>query len=65
VDVTLWHLSAVLAGILLALSGVLGSLMGDRVSTSDRFDRSASSGSVQDSVSTWDSLSDGTDPTQR
>lgn len=65
VDVTLWHLSAVLAGILFALSGVLGSLMGDRVSTSDRFDRSASSGSVQDSVSTWDSLSEGADPTQR
>jgi len=65
VDVTLWHLSAVLGGLLLAMSGVLGALMRDRVSTADRFDRNQPSGSMEDSVSTWDSLSDGTDPTQR
>jgi len=65
VEVTGWHLSAVVAGILLATSGGLGVLMKDRARTSDRFDRHAPSGSLEDSVSAWDSLSDGTDPTQR
>jgi Tryptophan-associated transmembrane protein (Trp_oprn_chp). len=65
VDLTGWHLSAVLAGILLAVSGGLGALMKDRVRTSDRFERHPPQGSVEDSVSAWDSLSDGTDPTQR
>ncbi|HEV8012663.1 MAG TPA: Trp biosynthesis-associated membrane protein [Pontimonas sp.] len=65
VEVTGWHFSAVVAGILLATSGVLGTVMGDRVTTSDRFDRHPPSGSLEDSVSAWDSLSDGTDPTQR
>ncbi len=65
VDLTLWHFSAVLAGILLTVSGGLGAFMENRVATSDRFDRHPPSGSVEDSVSAWDSLSDGTDPTQR
>jgi len=65
VVVTGWHVSAVVAGILLAVSGGLGVIMKDRVRTSDRFDRHPPSGSLEDSVSAWDSLSDGTDPTQR
>ena len=65
VEVIGWHLSAVAAGILLAASGGLGILMKDRARTSDRFDRHEPSGSLEDSVSAWDSLSDGTDPTQR
>jgi len=65
VEVTGWHFSAVLAGMLLAASGVLGSVMRDTATTSDRFDRHPPSGSLEDSVSAWDSLSDGTDPTQR
>ena len=65
VEVTGWHFSAVLAGMLLAASGVLGSVMKDTGTTSDRFDRHPPSGSLEDSVSAWDSLSDGTDPTQR
>ena len=65
VDLTLWHLSAVLAGLLLAVSGILGALARDRVATPDRFDRNSHPGSLEDSVSAWDSLSDGTDPTQR
>ncbi|MDA0290228.1 MAG: Trp biosynthesis-associated membrane protein [Actinobacteria bacterium] len=65
VEMTGWHFSAVVAGILLATSGVLGGVMGDRATTSDRFDRHSPSGSLEDSVSAWDSLSDGTDPTQR
>ena len=56
---------AVLAGMLLAASGVLGSVMKDTATTSDRFVRHPPSGSLEDSVSAWDSLSDGTDPTQR
>jgi len=65
VELTGWHLSAVLAGILLAASGGLGIWIKDRARSADRFDRHPPSGSVEDSVSAWDSLSDGTDPTQR
>lgn len=65
VSMTGWHFSAVVSGIVVAASGVLGILMPDKHLTADRFARHASTGSVEDSVSAWDSLSDGTDPTQR
>ena len=65
VTVTGWHLSAVLSGILVAASGALAILMPERSVLADRFARHTSTGSVEDSVSAWDSLSEGTDPTQR
>jgi hypothetical protein len=65
VSITGWHLSAVLSGLLVAASGALAILMPDRSVSADRFARHASTGSVEDSVSAWDSLSDGTDPTRR
>lgn len=64
-QVTGWHFAAVAAGALLAVSGGLGVAMEDRATTKGRFERSASSGSVQDSVSAWDSLSEGQDPTRQ
>jgi len=65
VTMTGWHFSAVLSGIVVAASGALGIVMPDKPVTADRFARRASTGSVEDSVSAWDSLSDGADPTQR
>ena len=65
VSITGWHLTAVAAGILAAVSGLLGALSSDSSRSRDRFERHGSSGDMQDSVSAWDSLSDGTDPTQR
>ncbi len=65
IELTGWHFSAVIAGGLMALGGILGTLAGDRLVSSDRFKRRSSSGSVEDSVSAWDSLSDGDDPTRR
>ena len=65
IELTGWHFSAVLAGALMVLGGILGALAGDRSVAGDRFERRSSSGSVEDSVSAWDSLSDGGDPTRR
>lgn len=65
IELTGWHFSAVIAGALMALGGILGALAGDRPVARDRFERRSSSGSVEDSVSAWDSLSDGDDPTRR
>lgn len=65
VALTGWHLSAVLSGVLVAASAALAIFMPDRSASTDRFARHTSTGSVEDSVSAWDSLSDGTDPTQR
>ena len=65
VALTGWHLSAVLSGVLAAASAALAIFMPDRSASVDRFVRHTSTGSVEDSVSAWDSLSDGTDPTQR
>ncbi len=64
IDITGWHLSAVGAGALLAVSGVLGAIRADRVALASRFERGAGSDSPQDSVSAWDALSDGSDPTK-
>jgi hypothetical protein len=60
-----WHWSAVLAGALLAISGGAALMMPDRAHRVDRFERRSSSGSLEDSVSAWDSLSEGEDPTHR
>ena len=65
VELTGWHFSAVMAGALMALGGILGTLATDRPVSHDRFERRSSSGSAEDSVSAWDSLSDGDDPTRR
>ena len=65
VALTGWHLSAVLSGVLVAASAALAIFMPDRSASTDRFARQTSTGSVEDSVSAWDSLSNGTDPTQR
>ena len=65
VALTGWHLMAVLSGVLVAASAALAIFMPDRSASTDRFARHTSTGSVEDSVSAWDSLSDGTDPTQR
>ncbi len=65
VELTGWHFSAVIAGGLMALAGIRGTLATDRPVSHDRFERRSSSGSVEDSVSAWDSLSDGGDPTRR
>ncbi len=65
VALTGWHLSAVVSGVLVAASAALAIFMPDRSALTDRFARHTSTGSVEDSVSAWDSLSDGTDPTQR
>ena len=65
VTITGWHFSAVVAGILFAAAGLAGMWMPDRAIARDRFSRKVPSGSAEDSVSAWDSLSDGTDPTQR
>lgn len=65
VSLTGWHWSAVGAGVSLGLSGLVSGVTADVASRADRFERHSSSGSMEDSVSTWDSLSDGDDPTHR
>ncbi len=65
VALTGWHLSAVLSGVLVAASAALAIFNPDTSASTARFARQTSTGSVEDSVSAWDSLSDGTDPTQR
>ena len=65
IELTGWHFSAVIAGALMALGGIAGAFAGEKPEASDRFERRSSSGSVEDSVSAWDSLSDGDDPTRR
>jgi len=65
IELTGWHFSAVGAGALMALAGILGALAAERPVAGDRFERRLSSGSVEDSVSAWDSLSDGDDPTRQ
>jgi hypothetical protein len=64
VTLTGWHYSAVIAGILLALSGIIAAFQGEGPTSPNRFERQALSESLEDSVSTWDSLSDGSDPTR-
>lgn len=64
VTLTGWHYSAVIAGILLALSGIVAALRAEVPSSSNRFERQTLPESLEDSVSTWDSLSDGSDPTR-
>ena len=65
IELTGWHFSAVGAGGLMAMAGILGALAAERPVAGDRFERRLSSGSVEDSVSAWDSLSDGDDPTRQ
>ena len=65
VAVTGWHLSAVVSGVLVTASALFAISMPDKSAPTDRFARHTSTGSVEDSVSAWDSLSAGTDPTQR
>lgn len=62
--VTGWHFSAVVAGALLVVSGVFGAVRAERVPLASRFERGATSDVPQDSVSAWDALSDGSDPTR-
>jgi hypothetical protein len=64
VTLTGWHYSAVVAGILLALSGIIAAFQGEGPTSPNRFERQTLSESLEDSVSTWDSLSDGSDPTR-
>lgn len=59
-----WHYSAVIAGVLLALSGIVAAFQAEGPTSPNRFERQALPESLEDSVSTWDSLSDGSDPTR-
>jgi uncharacterized membrane protein (TIGR02234 family) len=62
--VTGWHVSAVVAGAFMLVSGLFGAIRAERVTLASRFERGAASDVPQDSVSAWDALSDGSDPTR-
>tara|TARA_B100000902_G_scaffold392686_1_gene445499 strand:+ start:374 stop:925 length:552 start_codon:yes stop_codon:yes gene_type:complete len=63
--VTGWHFSLVFASFLFALSGIFGALRPDAPGHSNRFVANSNEGQMEDSVTIWDALSDGIDPTHR
>jgi hypothetical protein len=65
VTISYWHVSAAIAGVLMGLSGLAGMTAQDTPKGQERFERSRSQGSSDDSVSAWDALTEGVDPTQR
>ncbi len=62
--VTGWHFSLVFASFFFVLSGIFGALRPDAPGHSSRFVAN-SDGRMEDSVTIWDALSDGIDPTHR
>jgi len=59
------HWISVAGFALFAAGGVLGLVTRSASGGASRYERSARSASLEDSVATWDEMSDGGDPTQR
>lgn len=60
-----WHLAVVMASLLFATSGIFGILRKDMSGQASRFVTNTGQSKVEDSVTAWDALSDGVDPTHR
>lgn len=60
-----WLFVALGGALLMSIGGLLGVLSPERPATTSRYERSANSADPEDPVATWDTLSDGIDPTER
>jgi len=65
VSAEVWFVVALLGAGLMVLGGMVGIFAPDRPPTTSRYERKAETPDLGDSVATWDTLSDGVDPTKR
>ena len=60
-----WLFVALAGALLMSVGGVLGALSPERAATTSRYVRGSGGVDPDDPVATWDTLSDGIDPTKR
>jgi len=60
-----WAVVALIGLVLMVLGSLLGVIVGDPAPSTSRYERAKKGVDPSDSVQTWDTLSDGDDPTKR